>query len=700
MSFPPACFGDATDSTNTQGHKDSRQLVKAKYCYPGEDTTSSNKIFLSLYEEEQAFEEPGWPEDHELSGVDAMEFCTETRCETTYRPTIYFVSRIFDSIKGFHKGYLDLSGRHPERYYQLQSQWNRFLWGLLRLDSAVEPPEYLDLLGVVHARQERWRRFLTKWRLPESTSYNQLIQCAQSVLRELKQYPMPLFQMTRLTGLPSEILDNIMGLANPDQAQALSNTCHRLNNIGQRHIFATWPMKFRVPPYVSPFNVEYSSFDLPTLANFSRKDFERNAQYILRSPHIAHHVKRLILSDEWCVNRRAHPHENNPFALGVNFYASITRIFATVLRAATNVTELVLYNLEVNVDLIRKIGDNHSLHTVEFHSCHIPRMVRRRLTSDPNLICPRIANLRIYVDSSFAETHTQWYTILLCPHARTLSVIQSGVGPFPAPDALFWLHSRFNSLERLVLDNIDAPDLAELVKLFRRSASASAHMTHLKLHMDWGISDAEALSLLLVLNAAPLEVLVLEGLAEAESALFEQIAYQYPALLSLTVVRRQNSSQHHNKFATWPHASWEYAPCFRRFRALRHFCWNFRTEYWDATPSALLAFEANFALPAVAVPYRPGPVEIDLTDGAPPYFLDTHWMALPFAAHCPTLQSFSLMDRTVDMMCKIARHPTTGETNLAPKYHPTHSFVSWNTQQWNTAGAHWPPLLPKIRVGH
>lgn len=458
-------------------------------------------------------------------------------------------------------------------------------------------------------------------------------------------------------------------------------------------------MKFHVPPYVRPFNVEYSSFDLPTLANFSRKDLERNAQYILRSPHIAHRIKRLILSDEWCVNRRAHPHENNPFALRMEFYTSITRAFATVLRAATNVTQLVLHNLEVSVELIRKIGDNHSLHTIEFHSCHIPRMVRRRLTSDPNLICPRIANLCIYMDSSFAETHSQWYTILLCPHARTLSVVQSGVGPFPAPDAMFWLHSRLNNLERLALDNVDASDFAELLKLFKRIPAASAHLTHFKLHMDWGISDAEALALLLALHAAPLEVLVLEGLAEAECALFEQIAYQYPILLSLTVVRRQNSSQHSNKFSTWPHASWEYAPCFRCFRALRHFCWNFRTEYWDATPSALLAFESDFAPPVVAVPYGPGLVEVDLTVGVPSYFLDTHWMALPFAAHCPALQSFSLMDRTVDMVCQIARHPMTGATSLTPKYYPTHSFVSWNVEQWNTTGAHWPPLLPKIRVG-
>ncbi len=95
MTFSPANFGGVTSSAN----------MEAKYCYPGGDSTSSNRIFLSLYEEEEACEEPEWTEQNELGlgGVDAMEVCIEPRCEATYRPTIYFVSRIFDSIKGFHK---------------------------------------------------------------------------------------------------------------------------------------------------------------------------------------------------------------------------------------------------------------------------------------------------------------------------------------------------------------------------------------------------------------------------------------------------------------------------------------------------------------------------------------------------------------------------------------------------------------------
>ncbi|KIM41481.1 hypothetical protein M413DRAFT_445478 [Hebeloma cylindrosporum] len=56
------------------------------------------------------------------------------------------------------------------------------------------------------------------------------------------------------------------------------------------------------------------------------------------------------------------------------------------------------------------------------------------------------------------------------------------------------------------------------------------------------------------------------------------------------------------------------------------------------------------------------------------------------------------MDRTVDMVCRINRNPTSGAAALAPTYYPTHgSSVSWDIQQWNTTASRWPTLLPDRR---
>lgn len=66
----------------------------------------------------------------------------------------------------------------------------------------------------------------------------------ERVLRDLRRFPVPHFQVLQLTDLPVEVLDNIMNLASIAQAKNLSSTCHLLNNIGQRHIF-------RVSSYLS-----------------------------------------------------------------------------------------------------------------------------------------------------------------------------------------------------------------------------------------------------------------------------------------------------------------------------------------------------------------------------------------------------------------------------------------------------------------
>ena len=310
------------------------------------------------------------------------------------------------------------------------------------------------------------------------------------------------------------------------------------------------------------------------------------------------------------------------------------------------------------------------------------------------------------MDSNLPETYSQWYALLFCPALRTLSIIESGVGPASDLDTTFWDRLSLDKLERLSLDNISRRHLSDFTVFFTQHPKATTHLTHFKVHMDWGFNDSDARTLLLALEPAPMEVLALEGLAEADFPLFDQIAIQYPYLQALTLVRRHNASQHRNKLAIWPRASWEYASRFKGFKGLRHFCWNFLTEYWDATPSAVIAFENDFEPLSLATASPSGsPLSdvspsiakeqwyFDLTDEMP-YFLDTHYMALPFAAHCGQLETFCIMDSAVDMACTVSRQKQTGAVLLSPKYyHPTSSAVAWNVRRWNTVASRWPPLM-------
>ncbi|KAG5639636.1 hypothetical protein H0H81_008797 [Sphagnurus paluster] len=92
---------------------------------------------------------------------------------------------------------------------------------------------------------------------------------------------------------------------------------------------------------------------------------------------------------------------------------------------------------------------------------------------------------------------------------------------------------------------------------------------------------------------APLEVLVLEGLGEAEYTLFEQISHSFPGLIALTLIRRASPRQTRNLTITWPNSSWEYAKHLEGLTQLKHFRWNSDdSTSWSSAP--LRRFEEGF----------------------------------------------------------------------------------------------------------
>ncbi|KAK1226681.1 hypothetical protein PQX77_010325 [Marasmius sp. AFHP31] len=112
-------------------------------------------------------------------------------------------------------------------------------------------------------------------------------------------------------------------------------------------------------------------------------------------------------------------------------------------------------------------------------------------------------------------------------------------------------------------------------------------LTHLKLRTDRPILDATIIRLLEAVQQA------IEGLKEGSLGLFERIATQFPDLVGLTLIRRENRLQRHTKFATWPHRSGEYASRFQGFRKLTYFGWNYRISFDESTPCGLVGFEAS-----------------------------------------------------------------------------------------------------------
>jgi len=74
-----------------------------EFCYPGGtgDVAFSTTLFTTLYEEEELRELHYWSKEFSKSASGSENTCDENGALT--QPTIYFVLRLFDSIRGFHQ---------------------------------------------------------------------------------------------------------------------------------------------------------------------------------------------------------------------------------------------------------------------------------------------------------------------------------------------------------------------------------------------------------------------------------------------------------------------------------------------------------------------------------------------------------------------------------------------------------------------
>ena len=74
-----------------------------EFCYPGGsgDVAFSTTLFTTIYEEEELRELHYWNKDFLKSASVSENPCEESGILS--RPTIYYVLRLFDSIRSFHR---------------------------------------------------------------------------------------------------------------------------------------------------------------------------------------------------------------------------------------------------------------------------------------------------------------------------------------------------------------------------------------------------------------------------------------------------------------------------------------------------------------------------------------------------------------------------------------------------------------------
>jgi hypothetical protein len=425
----------------------------------------------------------------------------------------------------------------------------------------------------------------------------------------------------------------------------------------------------------------------------SRDRFLKASEFLLSRPDLLDALRTLTVFDGWS---RASLRNTLADSFNIqslpNFYPIIQHHLNQVAEATKNLTTLRLTCINIWPTFLAAISRIETLHTIMFLACQLDNDTCESILENQIRLQESILN----VELNLIGDDSIWYTLCLYPRICTLSIM----GPMneftflPAHDILDRLNP-FKTLERVSLSNFDPNDMlvlsAWIVKASENVAIPDLKLTHFKVHTRLGIANSALSDLLRALRLSPnLQVLVLEGLAGGGLDIIDSIAEACPNLLGLTLIRRHNDRQTSTKLALWPHTSAEYASRFPAFSRLRYFAWNFRVEnFLDPTPAIMTQFENGF--PELHTPK--GWQEQDEADQIA-YFQDAHLIAGSFAAHCPTLKTFAIVERVVHLACRIERL-LDGRFQLFE----TDDIFSHSVRMWNTKRVSgWPPVLPPTKM--
>jgi hypothetical protein len=426
---------------------------------------------------------------------------------------------------------------------------------------------------------------------------------------------------------------------------------------------------------------------LCNVAIASRDKFLETTQFLLSRPDLTRSLRSLTIQDRWSNQSIDGTLIQDFDVLSIHdFYAAIHNDLKKILEAALNLSIVTFICTEVVPEFLQITSRIATLHTINFHLCKLDHQVCESITTNQIESSETLLNLRLLMTNVAVDTFGVWHTLALCPRIRTLSVLGSGYTDISIPpDIVRQTCNPFTTLERVFLDHFDPDDISAL-SVWMSEASGSLRLTHFKIHTRWGMDDTVVFDLLNALRWSPnMQVLVLEGLRDAGLELIDRISQACPNLFGLTLIRRHNNRQSETKLASWPHASYEYASHFTSFTQLNHFGWNLDVDLYglDPSPSVMSEFEAGF--PDLLFESWE---ETEMRDQNA-YFDDTHLMAGSFAAHCPTLRTFAIVDRMVRLVCLIDNTPS-GRLLSKQKYSAMFESTKWNPHPWKG----WPLIMP------
>ncbi|KAF9059873.1 hypothetical protein BDP27DRAFT_1430748 [Rhodocollybia butyracea] len=575
--------------------------------------------------------------------------------------------RFFINIQGFLKGNLDLAGRHQTRLNELKPLWELFFTDVVRVkDSACislvhEEDEvgHLQSARFYEITKDDWNRFRLKWKIPRRIDFNHVVGQTEHIRQLFVLHPDgPKIQKLCLLDLPTELLDLILAAASLENARLLSATNKRLYQLGHSYAFqARSIFSFRI------FTV---TEDLEPLVLKARARFLDYSSLLQTRPDMMR-VNTLTFQNFGRLFSQTLNGSFTPHVLDRDiFLPPITSSLNRTISLAHNVRVLSLSHLDITCDLMQTLVQLVHLRSIKLSYSMQDDDLTHAIIENELPTCGQVQFLELSSYSvNFREPSDEftWLLLRLFPNLLTFHYLSPPRQTIWAPPIPLLLRedsapplAMFKTLQKLFLSHyIDIAFLSGSFQKFSTMNSAiSFPLTHLKLHSCFSYSDS-VIDLLEALHSgsAPLEVLILIGLRDADLVLFECITGLFPDILELSL--RRKISYRQGPPLQWRHPTWRYAQYFPRFTRLHHFSWN---QHFLATklPRLMLVFEQQAEIEhQLSIIHTPhlnraeleevleGDAELSqLFDEAEKDTYDCcGWnTARLFSAYCPTLETF------------------------------------------------------------
>ncbi|CAL1717013.1 unnamed protein product [Somion occarium] len=572
--------------------------------------------------------------------------------------------RFFHTLRGFHKGKLDLSGRHEQRYRSLWIRWKTFYFGIRKLSVHAVPYQYplrdeknhpvikngqpVYIQDLTIDPPELLEEFRKKWKIDERYSLVDLFKETEETWDVILKHPQPKFQKLCLQDLPVELLHAIMKHASIYDVRRLGATSHLFHDISISYVFESRNLRLQCARPIDEANILALPMDQrrryrTNLMKTARKVFLEEVKFLISREDILSRLRKLKLSDEWT--------DYIPLTTFIDdvdgkatFYEPIIRAIGDLLVCAPNISEVVLSPWIITSSLCKCLAVS-KLETLTISHCIADLTFEDQIHDLPLSMSVRSVTFTLSTMSHLGS----WRVLSLLPFVENLSIrgvnelrfLGNTTEPIAVP--VLEIRPTLNPWQQLrkfsmsTVSSMEVQTLASWIQVIRETAPLpfTLQLTHFKLAVECGIEPDDLFDLLRQLHGAPLQYLVLDGLRYAHPDLLDRIAQAFPNLISLSLLYRESPIQYKSGFANWPHASWEYAPRLANFNHLRYLGWNFRIGIRASTTYVLHFFENGF------------PTKREWKDKYQSQHLDVFRdgdsIARLLHAHCPTLETIALL---------------------------------------------------------